>query len=183
MLYAGTTKPIPRREFDEHAPNLSVNSLADEDSPVRAPFSKPEVQYIGSTSGCGCDFPHLMMQNGEWPKPISEDTGRDDSQHHNMEALVALLRTTGEETVELYGIWAGDWVDSLSPPFRFNFQRNIASCQRPSNDRRSKSHNQIRGDRNRYVGTGSARRRGPLEGSRSIGFKTAPVARLRASHS
>jgi hypothetical protein len=49
MLYAGTTKPIPRREFDEHAPNLSVNSLADEDSPVRAPFSKPEVQYIGST--------------------------------------------------------------------------------------------------------------------------------------
>jgi hypothetical protein len=28
-----------------------------------------------------------------------------------MEILVALLRTTGEETVELYGIWAGDWVD------------------------------------------------------------------------
>jgi hypothetical protein len=29
-----------------------------------------------------------------------------------MEALVALLRTTGEETVELYGVWDGNFANT-----------------------------------------------------------------------
>jgi len=31
----------------------------------------------------------------------------------NREALVALLRTTGDDTIELYGVWDGDYT---TPP-------------------------------------------------------------------
>ena len=111
VLYAGTTKSIPRSEFVEHAPNLHVESLTGNDAAIRTHFSSPEVQYIGSTSYCGCDFPHLMFQNGEWPffKDPRRNAERDTSDRHNMEALVALLRSTGEKAVELYGVWDGDF--------------------------------------------------------------------------
>lgn len=114
LLYAGTTKPIPRNEWREGAVTLPVESLAEHDAPIRAHFGNPEVQYIGSTSGCGCDFPHLLMQNGGWPflKDPRRGAERDASDRHNMEALVALLRTTGEETVELYGVWDGNFANT-----------------------------------------------------------------------
>lgn len=110
MLYAGTAKPIPRNKWKEGSLSLPVESITEHDAPISAHFGNPEVQYIGSTSGCGCDFPHLMLQNGGWPflKDPRRDAERDASDRHNMEALVALLGTTGEETVELYGFWAGD---------------------------------------------------------------------------
>ncbi|HEY1218977.1 MAG: hypothetical protein ABSE42_14775 [Bryobacteraceae bacterium] len=111
LLYAGTMKPIPRIEFDENAPNLNVVSLNEHDAAIRTHFSQPEVQYIGSTSCCGCDFPHLMMQNGEWPffRDPRRDAERDASDRHNMEALVGLLLATREKLVELYGIWDGNF--------------------------------------------------------------------------
>jgi len=67
VLYAGTSKPMPRKEWRNEAPDLSVKTLTERESPITAHFSKPEVQYIGSTSDCGCDFPHVMFQNGDWP--------------------------------------------------------------------------------------------------------------------
>ncbi len=108
MLFAGTAKPIPRSEFAEHSPGLSVQSLDAEEDPVRQHFSMPEVQYVGSTSACGCDFPHLMLQNGGWPYYDPDPDPEVEATHRqNMEALAGLLRATGEKAVELYGIWAG----------------------------------------------------------------------------
>src|SRR6476661_9431539 len=112
VLYAGTTDPIPRRTFNKDAPDLSVESLTEHDARVKQYFSKPEVQYIGSTSGCGCDFPHATLQNGQWPEigaPKNDekdelDVARDISDRQNREALATLLRTTGDKSVELYGI-------------------------------------------------------------------------------
>jgi hypothetical protein len=82
VLYVGTSHPIPRREWRKDAPDLSMKSLTGRESPIAAHFSKPEVQYVGSTCGCGCDFPHLMFQNGEWPwfddeEPESEQEASD----------------------------------------------------------------------------------------------------------
>ncbi|HEX7286419.1 MAG TPA: hypothetical protein VF532_09560 [Candidatus Angelobacter sp.] len=96
---------------------MSVKSLTERESPIAAHFSKPQVQYIGSTSDCGCDFPHVMFQNGAWPwfdddKPEPE---RDASERYNRERLVALLRETREPSVELYGVWDGDF-DFTTPP-------------------------------------------------------------------
>lgn len=141
VLYAGTTAPLPRKKWDKGerhiSPNLkeafvlSVESLTDRDAPVKVHFSNPEVQYIGSTSGCGCDFPHAMFQNFGWP-----DLGYVEYLDHAesvllRKALVTLLRASGEKVVELYGILDGEFdappearesiavEEILAPHFRF----------------------------------------------------------------
>jgi hypothetical protein len=110
-LYAGTSKPIPRRSFRQEFPDISVSSLTEHDGAIRAHFGASEVQYVGSTSCCGCDFPSLMYQNGGWPAwpPVETDEEQLASGRHNRQLLVGLLRSTGEADVELYGVWEGDF--------------------------------------------------------------------------
>src|ERR1700757_2300347 len=142
VLYVGTTNPLPRRKFDKDSVDLPVESLTERDSAIKQYFSRPEVQYVGSTSSCGCDFPHATLQNGKWPELEYVSDGEkneleiagDSSDRKNCEALVALLRTTGDEMVELYGVWEGDFAnaplakenisvnDLLGPNFRFKEQ-------------------------------------------------------------
>jgi hypothetical protein len=100
-LYAGTSKPMSRKEWRKDAPELSVKALTERESPITAHFSKPEVQYVGSTSDCGCDFPHVTLQNGEWPWFEEKDDDELDRQQketdqRNREAFVTLLRCTGD---------------------------------------------------------------------------------------
>ncbi len=114
VLYAGTTSPLGRREWNKGAPDVSVQSLTERDLAVQKHFNAPHVQYIGSTSGCGCDFPHVILQNGEWPffeDPCVRDSAKDAIDLRNREALVALLRENDGQTVELYGIWDGDFME------------------------------------------------------------------------
>jgi hypothetical protein len=116
VLYAGTTRPIPRRDWHEDSTNLAVTSLTDRDAPIKVHFSSREVQYIGSTSRCGCDFPHAILQGGEWPTyflGLETDAKKLASDRFNREALVDLLKKTNENTVELYGLWDGNF---LEPP-------------------------------------------------------------------
>ncbi|HLW53011.1 MAG TPA: hypothetical protein VKW06_09210 [Candidatus Angelobacter sp.] len=106
VLYAGTEKPIPRREWQEDKPNLSVLALSEREIPIAVHFSMPEVQYIGSTSQCGCDFPHVTLQGGSWPWfETDSDAEQEESESYNRKALVDLLRKAGDKTVELYGLW------------------------------------------------------------------------------
>jgi len=97
-----------------------VEPLAEHESGVAQHFSKPEVQFIGSTSGCGCDFPHVMFQGGEWPWSEwgEPDPEQEASDRYNREQLVALLRESGEPSVELYGVWDGDFDFSTPPVMR-----------------------------------------------------------------
>jgi len=113
LLYAGTSLPIPRSAWKKESPGIYVQSLIDYDKAIRVHFSSSEVQQIGSTSGCGCDFPHLMRQNGVWPAPLESETDEEGltSNRFNRDALAALLRGTGEAFVELYGVWAGDFAE------------------------------------------------------------------------
>jgi hypothetical protein len=39
------------------------------------------------------------------------DIAREMTHRQNCEALVALLRTTGDKVVELYGVWDGDFAN------------------------------------------------------------------------
>jgi hypothetical protein len=120
VLYAGTMTPLPRRSFDKDSSDLPVESLTERDAAIKQHFSAREVQYIGSSSSCGCAFPHAMYQSGGWPEidyrepPQDElDRARERTELQNREALVALLRTTGDEMIELYGVWDGDFA---TPP-------------------------------------------------------------------
>ncbi len=106
VLYAGTSKLIPRKEWRKDAPDLSVQKLTERENPITTHFSTREVQYIGSTSECGCDFAHVMFQNGEWPwfNSGEHDPEEEARDRYNRQALVSLLRATGDQTVELYGV-------------------------------------------------------------------------------
>lgn len=114
LLYAATNEPIPRKEWIQDAPDISVQSLKGDEELIKAHFSKPEVQNIGSTSCCGCDFPSAMLQNGGWPE--IEFSEKDDEQKKNeqlnMEGLVSLLRNVKDDYFELYGVWAGDYAET-----------------------------------------------------------------------
>jgi len=115
VLYAGTNKPIPRREWSKSAPDISVSSLTEHDTAIKEHFKSSEVQSIGSTAGCGCDFPHVLLQNEEWPVFDFGDAERVATFGQNRRALAALLRDTGENSIELYGLWWGNFaIDPLA---------------------------------------------------------------------
>ena len=109
MLYAGTNHAIPRKKWLKEAPDISVASLTERDALIKAHFKNPEVQRIDATSGCGCDFPHVLLQNGDWPVFDFGDTERVATFAHNRNTLGAVLRNTGEKTIELYGLWWGNF--------------------------------------------------------------------------
>ena len=117
VLYAGTSKPMSRKEWRDEAPDVVVTPLSERETAIAAHFTKPEVQYISSTAGCGCDFPYAMNQNGDWPwfDDGPNDAEQETSDRYNREALVTLLCSTGEESVELYGVWDGGF-DFATPP-------------------------------------------------------------------
>ena len=112
VLYAGTINPIPRREWQEQSTQLAVTSLSVREAPIKVHFSSPEVQYIGSTSMCGCDFPHAILQGEAWPTyflSLENSASKLASDHLNRKALFDLLKETTEKTVELYGVWDGNY--------------------------------------------------------------------------
>lgn len=111
LLFVGTSVPLSRKDWDQERPDINVRSLEGDEVDVRVHFSKAEVQYVGSTSGCGCDFPNAMFQGGDWPEIdfAQVDEEQLQSDQRNREGLVKLLRDIDEESVELYGVWAGDF--------------------------------------------------------------------------
>lgn len=113
QLYAGTTKPLPRSAFEPGSQDLPVEALTVRDAVVKRHFSSPEVQLVGSTSGCGCGFPHVMLQGGGWPYLEDLSVAKEEavSERLNCEKLVSLLESTGDSAVELYGIWEGDFAE------------------------------------------------------------------------
>jgi hypothetical protein len=108
-LYAGTEKPLPRSEWSQNDPHVHVRDLKEHESWTRSIFSKPEIQYTGSTTCCGCAFPSAMYQNGGWPYWL--DPVRDAeviaSDQRECEELCHLLSQLDEDEIELYGVWAG----------------------------------------------------------------------------
>ena len=60
-------------------------------------------------------FPNVALQGLEWPffaELEPKDPERNARDRHNREALVDLLRQSGEQTVELYGVWDGDFMEA-----------------------------------------------------------------------
>jgi len=115
LLYLGTQRPLPRRDWNKETLNLSVVSLTEREFSVKAHFSTPEVQYVGSSSNCGCDFPHATLQNGDWPtldlppELLDRDAARAATELDNKRALIDLLLSSGENSLEMYGILVGDF--------------------------------------------------------------------------
>ena len=110
MLFVATDKALPLKEWREDAPGIWVGPLRENEAAVRGHFNKPVVQYVGSTSGCGCDFPHWILFNGEVPTDgfDGRDEGLRKVNYENAKNLVKLLRDSSETSVEIYSVWAGN---------------------------------------------------------------------------
>jgi hypothetical protein len=70
------------------------------------------------------------MQNGEWPTYFLEretDAEALASARFNRQSLVELLRESGEKTIELYGIWDGDFIESPKAQENISVQRILDS--------------------------------------------------------
>src|SRR5277367_5064255 len=102
QLYAATQHALPRRKWEMGSTELPVEPLSEREAPIRSHFSYLEVQHIGSTTGCGCDFPHVMFQNGSWyyPEDYEPDADEAESDRVNREGLVCILRESGEPMIE-----------------------------------------------------------------------------------
>jgi hypothetical protein len=59
-----------------------------------------------------------MLQNGEWPWFDDGEHGPEQEarDRYNRDGLVDLLRASGEQTIELYGVWDGDF--TIAPALR-----------------------------------------------------------------
>jgi len=110
-LFAGTTRPLPRSEWVEDGPLVNVRDLNESDAWTRAFFTKPETQYIGSDTICGCGFPSVMQDAyGNWPyymDPI-KDAEEIKENRKICSELCDMLALANEDWIELYGIWAGN---------------------------------------------------------------------------
>jgi hypothetical protein len=136
QLDAATTKPLQRRVWERDSPSLAVKALRAHDAAIKSHFSNPEVQFIGSTSGCGCGFPRDFFQDGKWFYFDEDQIDADEAANHslNRQGLYDLLKSSGDSTVELYGVWDGDFAEPplayesiaaekiLSPEFRLKEQ-------------------------------------------------------------
>lgn len=71
---------------------------------------------LGSTCGCGCDFPSIIENNGEWPwwEGLEPESEQQAVEQRNRELLAAILRSTEEGWIELYGIWRSG--SQICPP-------------------------------------------------------------------
>ncbi len=110
FLFAGTSRPLPRSEWIKDGPLINVRDLDESDTWTWSIFTKPEIQYIGSDTGCGCGFPSVMHQNGDWPywlDPV-KDAEEIEQNKKICSKLCEILALADEDWIELYGIWAGN---------------------------------------------------------------------------
>jgi hypothetical protein len=110
-LYAGTSRPLPRSEFDASDPRVHVSDLRASEASTRLIFNKPEVQYIGSSTHCGCGFPSVMQDSAGgwsyWVDPVKDAEVLIENQRE-CEQLCLLLSQIDEDEIELYAVWEGD---------------------------------------------------------------------------
>jgi hypothetical protein len=111
MLFVGTDEPLPLKEWRKEAPDVCAQLIGEDETGERIHFNKPIVQYVGSTSGCGCDFPHWILYNGEVPDNPAEFIDPEQSATHeqNRQALVKLLEGRARGSAEVYGVWADNY--------------------------------------------------------------------------
>jgi hypothetical protein len=114
MLFVGTDEPLPLKEWRKEAPDVCVRPVLDDEEGVRVDFSKPVVQYVGSTASCGCDFPRWILYNGEVPDDPAEFIDSEQAAIHeqNRRALVKLREGRARGSDEIYGVWAGDYANA-----------------------------------------------------------------------
>lgn len=131
VLYLGSEKALPVIPYNPEQPAFNTKELDEHEKPVIQHFSKQHVIYVGSNEGCGCSFRHALYEKGEWSYVIPEEDEEAIATQVDHQTLVAYLKTSGLQKVEIYACWDGDYAlsaehheeiaveDILQPDFFF----------------------------------------------------------------
>jgi hypothetical protein len=99
-VYIASNFPLPLVAWREDQPDFYVTELGDGDEKVRTQFSKPNIYYVGSHTGCGCGFEY-----GKYPE---YEDHVEESRQSVMQLSQYLTKATEQnETIELFACWEG----------------------------------------------------------------------------
>lgn len=74
------------------------------------PLATPYITYVGSDSGCGCEFRYALKEQHGWTPVAGEDEMQDKSIKNNQDSLFKYITSNvSEGSVQLYGCWDGDY--------------------------------------------------------------------------
>lgn len=123
MFYIGTRNQLLEIAFDETFPGLHVRILSEKEQAIDAHFSTPNIAYIGSSSGCGCNFRHALWDHGNW-LPVDGHGQSDNNEiKRNQQSLhdFLWLHKMTDRSVELFCCWNGE----QNEPSLFRTEINI----------------------------------------------------------
>ena len=111
--YIAADSEIPLLPWDETSPGLFVQELQPAlDASVAEHFSKACIRYVGSHEGCGCGFrcgeDWFDDEDEEQDEDASKDTAARQKDHEQLRDYL-VEHCTGQQHVEIYGCWEGDW--------------------------------------------------------------------------
>lgn len=121
---------MPTIAYDERNPGFNTKEITGIEESIKTYLTFPNIKELGSDQGCGCGFRHAMFDKSGWLEVVDGDeTPLNNDNHQNLVDYI-LKNNTGEKSVELFVLWAGDLYpveyretiklnDILSPEFYF----------------------------------------------------------------
>jgi hypothetical protein len=103
-VYIGTNKELELGTFEAGQTEIYFEKLSeDEESALRPKFSKKNIYYAGSSSGCSCDF-GFDSEDFDDAELVSEEDKKSPQK-----LIDFLTEMTVQENIEFYCCWEGDW--------------------------------------------------------------------------
>jgi hypothetical protein len=110
VFYLGSNERLPLIPYDLEHPAFNSKELDESEMTVKRHFTTPYITYVGSDTGCGCEFRYAQKEQDGWIPVVGEDEMNDKNIQNNQEALYNYIKTyVTEGSVELYGCWDGDY--------------------------------------------------------------------------
>lgn len=110
IFYLGSNRRLPLVPFNSKEPSFNSKELDESEMAVKRHFNACYITYVGSDTGCGCEFRYALKELNGWTPVGGKDEMHDESIQKNQEALYSYIKTyVNEDSVELYCCWDGDY--------------------------------------------------------------------------
>jgi hypothetical protein len=101
-VYIGTSKELELGTFVADQTDIYFEKLSDEEeTALRPKFSKTNIYYVGSDTGCSCG---LAFDSADFDDPEEQINKKSPTKF-----IELLKEMTLTEDIEYYCCWEGDW--------------------------------------------------------------------------
>ena len=108
-LYIGSDIALPRIPWNKDQPRFNTRNLEEEEKPLAACFTYPEITYAGGDEGCGCGFRHAILSGAEWLPIVSDNQQGIDNERKNHQDLFDYITSHIKQgKIELLACWNGE---------------------------------------------------------------------------